>query len=105
MQERVAHAVETGGNSLLDQYARLEQSLGGRYISADLFKETFDPYNRSRVHNAAAVLASEQRRRVLAQPAEPGRESQVIMSKSSKDSPATSSGSGKDSPKRPGAKH
>ena len=88
VQERVAHAVETGGDSFLDRYARLEQSLGGRYISADLFKETFEPYSRSKesrnryntpVHNAAAVLASEQLRRVLAQPAEPGRESVVLL--------------------------
>jgi hypothetical protein len=88
VQERVAHAVESGADSFLDRYARLEQSLGGRYISADLFKETFEPYNRSKetrnryntpVHNAAAVLASEQLRRVLAQPAEPGRDAVVLL--------------------------
>ncbi len=88
VQERVAHAVETGADSFLDRYARLEQSHGGRYISADLFKETFEPYSRSKetrnryntpVHNAAAVLASEQLRRVLAQPAEPGREAVVLL--------------------------
>ena len=88
VQERIARAVETGADSFLNGYVRLEQSLGGRYISADLFKETFEPYNLSKetrnryntpVHNAAAVLASEQLRRVLAQPAEPGRENVVLL--------------------------
>ena len=88
VQERVAHAVETGPERFFERYARLPQSFGGRFISADLFKETFEPYSRSKdtrnryntpVHNAAAVLASAQLRRMLAQPAEPGGEAVVLL--------------------------
>lgn len=85
VQERIAHTVESDAQPFLDRYVRLEQSFGGRYISADLAAG-----NNTPVHNAAAVLASEQLRRVLAEP-------------------ATSSSSGKDSPKplggRPQASH
>jgi hypothetical protein len=63
------------------EYQRHPQSFGGRYVSTDLFKETFPAFradaeasNRynAPVHNAAAVLASEQLRRLLAKPVEPG---------------------------------
>ena len=88
VQETIARAVESGPERFFERYVRLPQSFGGRFISADLFKETFEPYRRSKetrdryntpVHNAAAVLASAQLRRVLAQPAEPGREAVVLL--------------------------
>ncbi len=68
-----AHDVER----LLRDYALLPETNGGRYISADAFKELFPAYAASRagrnvfnapVHNAAAVLAAEQFRRLLAAP-------------------------------------
>jgi hypothetical protein len=59
----------------IDEYVRHPDAFGGRYVGADLFKETFASFResaeaRSRynapVHNAAAVLAAEQLRRMLA---------------------------------------
>jgi hypothetical protein len=39
VQESVARAVEADPDRFIHRYERLEQSLGGRYVSADLFKE------------------------------------------------------------------
>ena len=87
-QETVARAVTIDPERFMDHYRSLEQSFAGRYVSADLFKETFDLYrdsnearNRynSAVHNAAAVLASEQLRRVLREPVEPGRGLVILL--------------------------
>ncbi len=58
----------------LRDYVLLPETSQGRYISADAFKELFLPYAASKaarnvfnapVHNAAAVLAAEQFRRML----------------------------------------
>ena len=58
----------------LGRYRGLDGAFGGRYIAADLFKETFAEYAASRegrarynvaVHNASAVLSAELYRRVL----------------------------------------
>ncbi|MHB0989903.1 MAG: zeta toxin family protein [Burkholderiales bacterium] len=58
----------------LRDYALMPETSQGRYISADAFKELFPPYAASKagrnvfnapVHNAAAVLAAEQFRRLL----------------------------------------
>lgn len=52
----------------LQKYKNMPQSFGGRYICADLFKETFDIYSvdsstrnfyASVIHNSAAVLSNE----------------------------------------------
>ena len=65
-------AHETG--RFLRDYALMPETNQGRYISADSFKELFPPYAASKagrnvfnapVHNAAAVLAAEQFRRLL----------------------------------------
>ncbi len=48
VQETIARAVESGPERFFERYARLPQSFGGRFISADLFKETFEPYRRSK---------------------------------------------------------
>jgi hypothetical protein len=88
VQEAVACAVESGPEHFFDQYRGLEQSLGGRYVSADLFKETFEPYSASRhsrhrynacVHNAAAVLASEYLRRLINSPADLERDTVILL--------------------------
>ena len=74
VQERVAAAVESNPEIFIDRYSNDPRSFAGRYVCSDLFKETFPEYNASRetrdrfnapVHNSAAVLASEQFRRVL----------------------------------------
>ena len=78
LQEKIARQVETDPETFLTRFVALPQSFGGRFISADLFKETFDEYRGSTERrdicnspalNAAAVLAAEQFRRVLMLPA------------------------------------
>ena len=80
VQERVARAVEADAEPFFARYAAHPQSFGGRYVCSDLFKETFpefsaSPTARARynnpLHNAAAVLASEQFRRMVADPNAP----------------------------------
>ena len=87
VQERVARAVEADPERFMVLYRQFEQSLGGRYVSADLFKETFPDYraspeSRNRyntcVHNAAAVLASEYLRQRIAAP-EPERDTVILL--------------------------
>jgi len=88
VQERIARAVESDPEPFLERYRALEQSLGARYVSADLFKETFDAYGASAaarhrynacVHNAAAVLASEQLRRLINHPGESGCDTVILL--------------------------
>lgn len=88
MQENIARAVEADPEKFMERFKKLPQSLEGRFISADTFKETFEQYRESNAtrnalnapaHNAAAVLASEQFRRVLAEPTEPGRDRVVLL--------------------------
>src|SRR6218665_3737810 len=61
---------------------------GGRYVSADLFKEVFAQFGASKdsrnrydtpVHNPAAVLSSEQFRRAVADGSEPKRDQVVFL--------------------------
>jgi hypothetical protein len=40
VQEAVARTVEKDPDRFIDRYLSMEQSLGGRYVSADLFKQT-----------------------------------------------------------------
>jgi antirestriction protein ArdC/phage/plasmid primase-like uncharacterized protein/predicted ABC-type ATPase/proteasome lid subunit RPN8/RPN11/predicted RNA methylase len=88
VQEAVATAVENDPKQFIERYKALPQTFGGRYICSDAFKETFDEYNSSKetrnlynlpVHNAAAVLASEQFRRVLAEPAAEDRKIVLLL--------------------------
>ncbi len=82
MQARVAQQVERDPEDFLTRYVKDPRSLRGHYVNSDLMKETFEDYSASResrnryntpVHNAAAVLASEQYRRVVADDWGPGR--------------------------------
>jgi hypothetical protein len=82
VQERVAQQVEHDPEPFLARYIEDPRSFGGYYVNSDLFKETFAEYRESRqtrnrynapVHNAAAVLASEQFRRVISYDLELGR--------------------------------
>ncbi|QKE39975.1 MAG: hypothetical protein HO274_00475 [Ferrovum myxofaciens] len=88
VQETVARAVEADPDKFIERFRALPQSLGGRFISADTFKETFEQYRESResrnrlngpVHNSAAVLASEQFRRVLQDEPESGRNEVILL--------------------------
>ena len=88
VQEEVARAVETNAERFLAAYQSHPESFGGRYICADLFKETFPQYAESKearnrynnpVHNAAAVLSAEQYRRTIADPSHPERTTVVFL--------------------------
>lgn len=68
VQQAVAEAVKADPESFIDAYRRHEEAHGGRYVAADLFKETFAEYSASNdsrnrynnpVHNSAAVLSAE----------------------------------------------
>lgn len=81
VQDKVAREVESNPQKFLDLYKNLNQhdginSFGGRYIGADLFKETFEDFRASKenrnlfntpLHNSAAVLASAQLKSVLSE--------------------------------------
>ena len=88
VQDAVIEAVQTNPEQFLRTYVADERSYGGRYISADLFKEKFAQFDESKetrnryntpVHNAAAVLASEQYRRAVADNSEPQRDTVVFL--------------------------
>lgn len=88
VQEAVAQAVEADPDKFIERFKALPQSFGGRFISADTFKATFEQYRESNearnlfntpVHNAAAVLASEQLRRVLQEPPKPGADTVILL--------------------------
>jgi|ERR1700678_2419417 len=90
VQEAVASAVERNPERFIERYLSLEQSLGGRYVSADLFKETFEQYGASKdsrnrynapVHNAAAVLASANLRRLVSAPDQHGRDTVILLTR------------------------
>lgn len=81
-------AVERDPERFLRAYVADERSYGGRFISADLFKEQFAQFAHSKesrnryntpVHNAAAVLAAEQYRRVVADGSEPWRDKVIFL--------------------------
>ena len=74
-QERIARAIENDPEPFFARYLADPQSFEGRYVCSDLFKETFPEFSASNeargrynnpLHNSAAVLASEQFRRMVA---------------------------------------
>lgn len=88
VQAAVIAAVQADPDRFITRYKDHPESFGGRYVSADLFKETFEPYTASKearnafnapVHNAAAVLASEQLRRAMADDSHPERDTVVLL--------------------------
>ena len=67
VQEAVVRAVKADPQWFIDEYKRHAEAHSGRYVSADLFKETFEEYSASKesrnrynapVHNSAAVLSA-----------------------------------------------
>ena len=88
VQESIARAVEKDPERFIDRYLGMEQSMDGRYVSADLFKETFEEYRASKdsrnrynapVHNSAAVLASEYLRRLISAPGQRERDTVILL--------------------------
>jgi len=88
VQAAVIKAVQADPQWFIDAYRRDERSMEGRYVAADLFKETFEEFsasNESRnryngpVHNSAAVLSAELFRQNLADKGEPQRDTVVLL--------------------------
>lgn len=75
VENRAIHLVETSADVLIAKYKALPDSMKGRYINSDLFKEIFPEYAASPahrsvfnvpIHNSAAVLANELFHRMVA---------------------------------------
>lgn len=88
VQAAVIQAVRADPEWFIDTYKRDERSFEGRYVAADLFKETFEEFSASKesrnryngpVHNSAAVLSAELFRRNLADKSEPERDEVVFL--------------------------
>jgi len=89
--EAEANAIERATQhteQVLSEYANRPETFGGRYVCADSFKELMPGFAQSResrsalngaVHNAAAVLSSEQFRRLVDKGLEPGRDAVVFV--------------------------
>ncbi len=87
-QERTARAVESDPEPFLAAYQARADTHGGRYVAADLMKEVFPEFSASRagrtehnvpLHNSAAVLASEQFRRAVADTSHPERTRAIFV--------------------------
>jgi len=89
VQDEAIASAQTNTEQHIAAYKADPRSFGGRYVAADLFKETFvDTFASSKearnvyntpVHNAAAVLSSEQFRRVLEQSDDPARDTVIFL--------------------------
>ena len=88
VQERIASAIEADPEPFFSRYLADPQSFEGRYVCSDLFKETFPEFaasNEARgrynnpLHNSAAVLASEQFRRIVRDSAQPERDTVIFL--------------------------
>lgn len=88
VHDEVVDAVKKNPDEFISRYVEQKASFSGRYVAADLFKETFEQYGASResrnyynnvVHNPAAVLSSEQFNRVLKDKSEPQRDKVVFL--------------------------
>ena len=88
VQEEIAQLVERDPELFLRRYVADPRSLEGRYVNSDLMKETFPVYAQSPqarsyfnavVHNAAAVLASEQFRRAIRNDSDPVRDTVIFL--------------------------
>jgi hypothetical protein len=83
VQDNAIDAVAADPELFIDAYRLDARSFGGRYVAADLFKETFPAFRASKearnryntpVHNTAAVLSAELFSRNLTIPSDPGRD-------------------------------
>ena len=87
-QERIARAVEGDPEPFLAAYRAHPDTHGGRYVAADMMKEVCPEFSASRegrstynipLHNSAAVLASEQFRRAVADMSHPERDTAIFL--------------------------
>jgi hypothetical protein len=88
-QERVARVVEAADpEPFLAAYKALPRTHQGRYVAANMMKEIFPEFSSSRegrtqynipLHNSAAVLASEQFRRAVADANRPERDTAIFL--------------------------
>jgi fido (protein-threonine AMPylation protein) len=88
VQNAVMAAVKHDPQWFIEEYKRHPESFEGRYVAADLFKETFQEYavskeSRNRyngpVHNSAAVLSAELFKQNLKDTSEPARDVVVFL--------------------------
>ncbi|WP_055074431.1 zeta toxin family protein [Pseudanabaena sp. 'Roaring Creek'] len=88
VEQSVSIAVEANPDMFIEKYLRDSRSLGGRYIAADLFKETFPVFSQSKearnrynspVHNSAAVLSAELFRRTISDRSYPERDMVIFL--------------------------
>lgn len=88
VEETVSEAVKSDPRHFIELYKKDERSFGGRYIAADLFKETFAQYCESKetrnrynspVHNSAAVLSAALFRESLTDRSHPERNTVVFL--------------------------
>ncbi len=88
VQNEVAASVQDNPGLFIDRYKDDPRSLGGRYVSAHLFKETFDAFSESPgarnyfnspVHNSAAVLSAALFRDNLDKPLLPGQDNVIFL--------------------------
>ncbi|WP_232464390.1 zeta toxin family protein [Burkholderia ubonensis] len=88
VQERAIEAATTDPKKLIAAYRNDSRAFDGRYVAADLFKETFAEFSASResrnrynnpVHNAAAVLSSALFAENLAAPRTSGRDTVYFL--------------------------
>jgi fido (protein-threonine AMPylation protein) len=88
VQSQVMAAVKQDPQWFIEEYKRHKDSFEGRYVAADLFKETFQEYAASKesrnryngpVHNSAAVLSSELFKQNLQDKSEPRRDVVVFL--------------------------
>ncbi|MGR9587080.1 zeta toxin family protein [Pandoraea sputorum] len=88
VQDRAIEAATREPERQIRAYVEDVRSFGGRYVAADLFKETFSDYSESResrnrynipVHNSAAVLSSALFAQNLGAPREPDRDTVYFL--------------------------
>ncbi|PRZ44852.1 zeta toxin [Paraburkholderia fungorum] len=88
VQERAIESVRSSAEKHIAAYRSDARSFEGRYVAADLFKETFADYRASResrnryntpVHNAAAVLSSALFTENLRAPRDSGRDTVYLL--------------------------
>lgn len=88
VEDVVTRAVEADPRRFIEMYKQDERSFGGRYVAADLFKETFEQYSASKearnrynapVHNSAAVLSAALFRETLADKTHPERDTVIFL--------------------------
>ncbi|CAM2198489.1 Zeta toxin domain-containing protein (plasmid) [Paraburkholderia kururiensis] len=88
VQDRAIESARAAPEKYIEAYRSDARSFEGRYVAADLFKETFPEFSASRearnrynqpVHNTAAVLSSALFAENLRAPREPGRDTVYFL--------------------------